>query len=64
MQGFGVGAVITLTVQRAVIKAVVVARAKAKAAKVEQWKVKNDKKSKGLKQKVVQGLTAARETGS
>ena len=41
--------------------AVVIARAKVKAAKVEQWKVKKDKKLKVLKQKVVQGLTAARE---
>ena len=38
-----------------------VARAKVKAAKVEQWMVKRDKKLRELKQKVVQGLKAARE---
>jgi NAD kinase len=50
------GSVITLTMQAALIKAVVVARAKVKEAnlKVEQRKVKRDKKSKELKQMVVQ----------
>ena len=43
------------------IKAVVVARAKVKEAKVEQRMVKRDKKSRELKQKVVQGLKAAME---
>ena len=55
------GSAIMLTMQRALTKAVVVARTKVKAGKVEQRKVKKDKKSKVLKQKVMQGQTAARE---
>ena len=43
------------------IKAVVVAKAKVKAPKAEQRMVKREKKSRELKQKVVEGLKAARE---
>ena len=45
----------------ALIKAVVVAKAKVKNAKVEQQTAKREKKLKELKQKVVQGLKVARE---
>ena len=53
--------VITPTMQMALIKAVVVAKAKVKDTKIEQQTVKREKKSKELKQKIVQGLKAARE---
>ena len=53
--------VMTPTMQMALIKAVVVAKAKVKDTKIEQQTVKREKKSEELKQKIVQGLKAARE---
>jgi polyhydroxyalkanoate synthesis regulator phasin len=53
--------VIKLMMQMASIKAGVVAKVKVKAAKVEQRMAKRGKKSREVKQRVVQGLKTARE---
>ena len=54
---------ITLTMQMELIKVVVVAKVKVKAENVEQLEqtAKREKKSKGLKQKVVQGSKTAKK---